>query len=489
MPPPANHRPATSARARWPARLAVAVVAGLVAQQAAAAPLSAEALQQRLDLRVLGDRTGLCVQAAVVQGPAVRRASACAGTRSSPPPAADAAFEIGSVSKTMLAALVAGLVAEGRWSLDDPIARHLPPGTVVPSQGARQIQVRDLLTHTAGLPALPPGMAPADPQNPYADLTETALLQALGRTTLTGTLGQTTAYSNFGAMLLSVAVARAGAAPVDLEARLATQLFQPLGMAGAHIARPPAGLRLATGHGQAGQPVPGWTWAAAPAAAGVGGVRARLDDLVRYAQAQLGLPDPPVAGPLAAQLRQTQQPLAGAFAMGWVVAPLQGRRLVLHEGGTGGFSSLVLLEPAAGLAVVLLADTALADLGGLGGLGLALLDDALPAVPARRAVPLSADQLRTLPGTYRLGPLTLRIRADGDRLLAQADGQSAFALLADSQGDLYPAEGFSALLTPERPRRPAAAASDADAPAPPVERFLWRQGGGAMEGRRVPAAP
>lgn len=468
---------------------AAAAAATLAVTPAAAAPLTADTLQQRLTQRVQGDRTGLCLQAAVVQGPQVLRASACAGNRRSPAPAADAAFEIGSVSKTMLGALVAGLVADGRWSLDDPIARHLPPGTVVPRQGERQILVRDLLTHTAGLPALPPGMAPANPLNPYADLTEAALLQALGRTTLTGTLGQTAAYSNFGAMVLSVAVARALAAdgaPPDLEAALAQRLFQPLGMDGAHIARPPPGSRAATGHGQAGQPVPAWTWAAAPSAAGVGGVRARLDDMVRYAQAQLGLLDGLPGTPLAAQLQQTQQPLAGAFGMGWMVAPVQGRSLVLHEGGTGGFSSLVLLEPAARQAVVVLADTALADLGGLGRLGLALLDDSLPPQPARQAVPLTEAQLRDLPGTYSLGPLTLRLRADGTRLVAQADGQSSFDLLADSWGDLYPAAGFSALLTPERPRT---AAASTPAAGTAVQRFVWRQGGGVMEGRRQGAAP
>ncbi len=494
MPMPAHppHPPLpTPAGAAWPARLCAAA-ALVAAQQAGAAPLSADTLQQRLTQRVQGDRTGLCLQAAVVQGPKVLRASACAGTRSSPAPAADAVFEIGSVSKTMVAALVAGLVADGRWSLDDPISRHLPPGTAVPRQGERQILVRDLLTHTAGLPALPPGMAPADPQNPYADLTEAALLQALGRTTLAGTLGQTVAYSNFGAMVLSVAVARAlpvDGGPPDLEAALARRLFQPLGMAGAYIARPPAGSRAATGHGQAGQPVPAWTWAAAPSAAGVGGVRARLDDMVRYAQAQLGLLDGLQGTPLATQLRQTQQPLAGSFAMGWMVAPVQGRSLVLHEGGTGGFSSLVLLEPATQQAVVVLADTAMADLGGLGRLGLALLDDSLPAAPARRAVPLSDAQLRDLPGTYSLGPMTLRLRAENGRLMAQADGQSAFELRADSAGDLYPAAGFSALLTPERPRPAAPGTTDAGTPSTAVERFVWRQGGGAMEGRRQRTAP
>jgi hypothetical protein len=44
--------------------------------------------------------------------------------------------------------------------------------------------VRDLLSHRAALPPLPPGWQPPDPANPYAALTEAQLLQALGNTRL-----------------------------------------------------------------------------------------------------------------------------------------------------------------------------------------------------------------------------------------------------------------------------------------------------------------
>ncbi|MCH8857920.1 MAG: serine hydrolase, partial [Proteobacteria bacterium] len=119
----------------------------------AALPADATDLSRRLAARFEGDRTGACVAAAVIDRDQVLRAQACAGTRSDGPPGENAAFEIGSITKTMTAYLVADLIEQGRWSLDDPIARHLPAGTVLPRQGDRQILVRDLLTHTAGLPA------------------------------------------------------------------------------------------------------------------------------------------------------------------------------------------------------------------------------------------------------------------------------------------------------------------------------------------------
>lgn len=446
----------------------LALGAALLPAGAAPLPDGPAALEQRLLERFAGDRSGACVQAAVIERDRVVRGSGCAGTRQAAPPAADAAFEIGSVSKTMTAFLVAGLIQRGQWSLDDPIARHLPEGTAVPRQGERQILVRDLLTHSAGLPALPPGVALPNPADPYAALTEAQLLAALGRVTLSRPIGSQAEYSNFGMMLVSLAAARSLGG--DLEAALRERLFGPLGMAGAYVAQPRA-ARPAAGHLPGGAATPGWT--VTPNLAGVGMVKATLDDMVRYARAELGsLPEVPAA--TTAALRLTQQPLAHGYAMNWIVRTLQGRELRLHEGGTGGFSSLVVLEPATQRAVVLLADTALTDLGGLGDLGLALLGLEVPLQP-RREVAMPPALRRALVGEYALAGMTLKIReaADG-RLLALAGGQSEFELRQDSRGDLYPTS-FSALLRPEPP----------EAEGQPVRRFSWHQGGGTMQGRRV----
>lgn len=430
---------------------------------AAALPDSDAAVEKLLTTRLDGDRSGACVQAAVIEQGKVWRASRCAGTRKDGEPAAGAAFEIGSVTKTMTAALVAGLVDSGRWSLDDPIARHLPEGTAVPRQGERQILVRDLLTHASGLPALPPGFQPANPADPYASLTEAQLLAALAKVQLTRPIGAHPEYSNFGMMVLSLAVARSLGG--DLEGALREQLFKPLGMSTAYVTKP-TGAAPAPGHLPDGTSAP--AWGIATNLAGVGMVKASLDDMVSYARAQLG--DGPPA--LVAQLRRTQQPLAHGFGMNWMLRNLQGRALVMHEGGTGGFSSLVLLEPVARRAVVVLADTALTDLGGLGDLGSALLG--LPQdLQPRRAVDAPVALRKAIAGEYELAGMKLKIWDADGRLMAQASGQAAFELRHDSRGDFYPL-GFSALLRPEPP-----------AGGQPVARFSWHQMGGTMEGRRV----
>lgn len=423
-------------------------------------------LEAHLKQRFEGDRTGVCVHAALVERDQVARARYCA--RADRHPDADAAFEIGSVTKTMTAFLVADLMAQRGWSLDDPVAKHLPPGTRVPTHGGREIRLRHLLTHTSGLPPLPPGMNPVDPRDPYAGLTEAALLKALGETHLDSPPGTQPAYSNFGMMVVSLAVSRAYGG--DLEGALRSRLFEPLGMRGASI-RPREGVAWAQGHGATGRAVPAWT--IVPSLAGVGMVRARLEDMVNYAQAQLGV----VPTPLAGRLLQTQQPVAAGMGMNWALPTLEGRQLVLHEGGTGGFSAIVALDRAAQRGVVMLADTALHDLGGLGDAALPLLVS-MPVGTPRRAVPVAAHWFESLPGEYELPALNLRlrIRAEGGRLLLQATGQPEEVLGLDSRGDFHPASG-AWLLTP----------APGEGQGQPVRRLVLRQGGAVLEVVRLGA--
>ncbi|HEY9105997.1 MAG TPA: DUF3471 domain-containing protein [Roseateles sp.] len=71
----------------------------------------------------------------------------------------------------------------------------------------------------------------------------------------------------------------------------------------------------------------------------------------------------------------------------------------------------------------------------VGDLALHLLDDSVPlrdlSATRQAAVTLTAAQLQPLAGVYALNPqFKLTIRADGQRLLAQATGQGEFELFA-----------------------------------------------------------
>jgi len=437
---------------------------------AVAAPAHADeaALAAAVDQRLAGDRTGACLAVAVVEASGVSRAYRCADPAEAGRIGPDSAFEIGSVSKTMTSTLLAGLLADGRGSLDDPLSDWLPEGTPVPAFEGQPILLRHVVTHTSGLPALPARMQVANPADPYASLTVEALLASLGDVALDAAPGTRFQYSNFASMVLSYAVARR--AGRDFETLVREDLFAPLGMHHAYVTRAPEGVRPATGHTPNGQAAAPWTFPVD--AAGVGGVRATLDDMVRYVQANLD----PASTPLAGALERAQQPVGQQppMAMNWMIASLGERPVLVHEGGTGGFSSFVAVDRGAGRGVVILSDTAWHSLGGLGSLGLHLLDPSRPVGEPRVLATPAQALLDGLAGEYEAGNgPRIRLRTRDGRLYGQAEGQPEFELAYDSAGDFFPLVA-DALLKPQRK-------------ADGSWTFTWIQGGAAVAARRVDA--
>lgn len=425
-------------------------------------------LSALVDQRLANDRTGACMAVAVLDKGAVSRAFRCAKAGDAARIGADSAFEIGSVSKTMTSTLLAELILQGKGSLDDPLSAWLPEGTAVPEFEGQPILLRHVVTHTSGLPALPSRMGTPNPANPYAALTPDDLLASLGDASLSRAPGTQFEYSNFASMVLSLAVARR--AGVDFETLLRQRLFEPLGMKGAHVglARRPEGVRAAGGHTANGLPTPAWTFAGD--LAGVGGVRATLDDMVRYVQANLD----PSATPLAEAIELAQTPLSEQppMAMNWMLLPVAGRTVLVHEGGTGGFSSFVSVDREAQRGVVILSDTSWSAVGNLGSLGLHLVDASFPLGKPRVVEAPPQALLDGLVGEYQLqSAMKISLRQRDGTLFAQAEGQPEFALGYDSEGDFFPSV-VDALLKPQRK-------------ADGSHVFTWMQGGGALPATRL----
>ena len=201
--------------------------------------LTDSGLAALVDQRLAGDRTGACMAVAVIEQDAVARAFRCADPKDAARIDANTAFEIGSVSKTMTAVLLADLIGQGKASLDEPLSDYLPEGAAVPEFEGQPILLRHVVTHTSGLPALPSRLGATNMNDPYANLTEAALLASLGDVTLSAAPGSAFEYSNFASMVLSLAVARRAGS--DLETLLKQRLFAPLGMDSAYITTPPDG--------------------------------------------------------------------------------------------------------------------------------------------------------------------------------------------------------------------------------------------------------
>ncbi|WP_024869376.1 serine hydrolase [Pseudoxanthomonas suwonensis] len=419
-------------------------------------------VRQRID----GDRTGACMAVAVVEKSQVARTFQCANPADAARIGPDAAFEIGSVSKTMTAALLADLILQGKGSLDDTLASWLPEGTKVPDFNGQPILLRHVVTHTSGLPALPSRLGATIMADPYANLDEAALLASLGDAQLASAPGTKFEYSNFASMVLSYAAARR--AGTDFETLAKARLFKPLGMDRAHVNQPPAGVRAAIGHTPDTRATPAWHFATN--LAGVGGVRATLDDMVKYVQGGLGWTSAPITAALVKTHEQVSE--KPAMGMNWLMVPVAGRTVLAHEGGTGGFSSYVAIDPQQQRGVVVLSDTALHSIGGLGSLGNHLVDASLPLGKPRKLTAADPALLEALAGEYQLqGAMKMTLGHRDGKLFVQPAGQGEFEMGHDDAGDFFPLK-LDAVLRPTRK-------------ADGSYTFTWLQMGGVLPATRI----
>lgn len=254
---------------------------------------------------------------------------------------ADALFEIGSITKTMTATLLASLVVDGRLGLDDPIGRRLDAGDQA------DVTLLELATHRSGLPRLAPTHRHRgwDRANPYAAFTAEHAEAGL-RAARRGP--RTYAYSNFGYQLLALFLERVtGTSFGEL---LAARVLCPAGITAAGVGAAAEGSRIPCY--AAGRRVARWD----TPLAGFSGVEAGIADLARYAAALLRPPTrafgEAVALATAPLLRLDDR---RAIALAWTVLD---DRLLIHSGETGGFSSALAIDRERGRAAAVVANSA-----------------------------------------------------------------------------------------------------------------------------------
>jgi serine-type D-Ala-D-Ala carboxypeptidase/endopeptidase len=308
-------------------------------------------LASRLDasLRTLAaaSRAPAAVLAAVAGG------EATVAFHGEPAPHAHAVFELGSVTKTFTALLLAEMVIRGEVDYDDPITAYLPPEALPRRATKALITLEQLATHTAGLPRLPTNLylraLPIWGTNPYARYRLDDLYRATARIRTRRQRGTRVRYSNLGVGLLGQLLANAAGS--DYRDLVIDRVCRPLGMMDT-LAGP--GAACVTGY-RRGRPLPPWEMGALAAA---GTLRSSAADLLRYLEAQLH----PEITPLADALRATQAPRVAAkgrdhICLVWNRRDSRHGDLLFHSGATRGFTSFVGFCPQAGTGVVALTNT------------------------------------------------------------------------------------------------------------------------------------
>jgi len=348
----------------------------------------------------------------------------------------DTAFRIASMTKSFTALAILKLRDEGRLSLEDPVAKHVPElaSLAYPTRDSAPLTVRQLLTHSGGFPE----------DNPWGDRQLAIGNDVFARNLAAGIPfstppGTAYEYSNYGFAILGRIVARASGMPyrdyVD------QKILRPLGMTSTRWepSSVPA-ARLARGYQ--------WKdgrWIEEPALAdgafgAMGGLITTGHDLARYVAFLLSAwppRDDPDGGPVRrSSLREMQQ--SGRFEglsttrptpegptrvtatnYGFGIAFSQEcdtRLVVAHSGGLPGFGSIMRMLPEYGVGVFVMANRTYAPTGGMARQALEILRGTGALVP--RELPASTTLVAT--------------RDQIARLLDRWDDGTARALAADN---------------------------------------------------------
>jgi CubicO group peptidase (beta-lactamase class C family) len=362
---------------------------------------------------------GLTLALTTPQGFSTVLNSGLADADAQSPIASDTLFQIGSISKCFVAALLHQFAAEGRLELSGRLSNLLPE---VRFAGGNVITVQDLLDHVAGLP----GDAPVFPQG--------GLWTAYAP-------GAHWHYSNTGYDILGKLAEHVGGKP--LAQLLRERIFLPLGMQRSHGAITWADRsQYAQGYEAADMAAP-WVWGTAlePAAwvdvtFGAGSIGSTGSDMILFlrslanaAQGKGGLGLGPQQG-LAFTRQAVPSDSAGMrYGNGLMHVTNAGRSYLHHTGGMVSFSSSFHLDLGNGIAAF-----ASSNLSGLASYRPKLLTrfavDALTHAGAGRAPPapppLDAQiaNLTAYVGKY-IGPTgEFEVRADKG-LTIVAGGQAA----------------------------------------------------------------
>lgn len=322
-------------------------------------------------------------------------------------PDADTQYKIGSVSKTMTAALVMLARERGQLELSDPVGRFVPQGPFADAT------VRSLLSHGSGISAEPSGSWWE--RSPGVDAAALAAAHSSAERVLER--DSRFHYSNLGYGVLGQIVEAVTGA--SWFAALREQVLTPLGLdrttyQGEGVHAEGFAVHHLTGELTV-EPLPD-TGAMAPA----GQLWSTVRDMATWLTALVD-PERSVLG--AESLLEMRTPQSGSsedragatYGLGVQLLVRNGRVLVGHGGSMPGFCCGVEIDPDSRVGAVVLTNGAY----GLDDLPVRMVHTVLdlepPLAPEWAPPTVVADDLRGLVGLWYWGqaPTLLRIEADG----------------------------------------------------------------------------
>ena len=334
-------------------RLFVSVLAGVLPALVGllAVPAQADPIDDYIALQMRRQRLPGVSIAVVQDGRVVKQQGyGFADLELKVPVTPETVFEIGSITKQFVAAAVMTLVEQGKINLDEPASLYLSD---LPSAW-REVTVRQLLTHTSGIPDFEEILGYGAYRTPT---TAQQLISVAAAKPIDFPPGAQWHYSNTGYYLLGLIIEKVGGVPYV--ALIEKRILEPAGMTQTRSSTPSevidgraSGYALDEGriaNRDAIQPT---------AVGGAGDLVSTTGDLVKW-NAMLDAQSV-LATASYAQIWSNQSLADGSpsgYGFGWFVSPVRGHRAQEHSGGTAGFSSDILRLPDDRVTVIVLTNS------------------------------------------------------------------------------------------------------------------------------------
>lgn len=254
-------------------------------------------------------------------------------------------FEIGSITKVFTSTVLATLVDEGQIKLTDQINSFYP---ALKFRNNIQLNFKDLANHTSGLPRLPDNLDLSNQSNPYKDYGKSQIEQYLQDSLSIENIAQKKyAYSNLGAGLLGYTLGQSQ--EVSFQTLLQQKIFDQYQMKNSFVNSNNLADQLVKGQNAEGQIIPNWDF---DVLFGAGGMLSTTEDLAKFARAHFDAKNTALA------LKRTptfeiNKDLKIGLAWHLLKTP-NGKDVIWHNGGTGGYSSSMVINVKDQTAVIVL---------------------------------------------------------------------------------------------------------------------------------------
>ena len=345
------------------------------------------------------------------------------------PNSPDTRFRLGSVTKQFTAACILLLEERGKLSVNDSVKKYMPDAP----DAWNKITIFNLLTHTSGIPNFT-GFPDYAKLEPFAT-TPAELVARFRDKPLDFQPGESWNYSNSGYVLLTYLLERISG---DTYANfLKENIFTPLGMKDTGVDSNSTIIwHRASGYANNGVRVENAGFVNMTVPQGAGALYSTTEDLLKWEESLFG---GKVLKPES--LVKMTTPFKNDYAFGLGVHTVNGRKVIDHNGGIEGFSTVLAYYPDDKLTVVVLENiTNAASPGEIANKLAALAHGETVSLPGeRKEITLDAKTLGRYVGAYRMDSgAVMLITLENGQLFSKLGNQQAIPIFPESKTMFFP---------------------------------------------------